>query len=53
MPVYDYVCKQCKKEFEKVLTLEEHEHRVTCPACGSSDVEQVVTPFFAVTSSKS
>ena len=53
MPVYDYICKQCDKEFEKVLTLKEHEEQVRCPSCGSTDVEQAVVPFYAVTPSKS
>lgn len=53
MPVYDYLCKACKKEFEVVLTLTEHERPVQCPHCGSTEVEQEPTRFYAVTSSKS
>jgi putative FmdB family regulatory protein len=54
MPVYDYLCHHCHKEFEKVLTLNEHDTKnVTCPHCGSSDVEQEANAFFAVTSRKS
>ena len=53
MPVYDYVCHDCQKTFETVLTLNEHEHDVKCPHCGSKNVEQEATAFFAVTSKKS
>lgn len=53
MPVYDYECKDCHKSFELVLSLTEHEHEIRCPKCGSSNVEQVLTDFFAVTSKKS
>jgi putative FmdB family regulatory protein len=53
MPVYDYVCNDCHKEFEKVLTLNEHEKPVTCPHCSSKNVEQEAKAFFAVTSRKS
>jgi putative FmdB family regulatory protein len=54
MPVYDYLCNDCHKEFEKVLTLNEHEKdKVVCPHCGSKNVEQEVKAFFAVTSRKS
>lgn len=53
MPVYDYVCKDCHKTFEEILTLTEHEQAVTCPHCGSKNVEQEATEFFAVTSRKS
>ncbi len=53
MPIYDYVCLTCKKEFEKVLTLTEHDQPVTCPHCGSKQVEQEPRAFYAVTASKS
>lgn len=54
MPVYDYICKECHKAFEKILTLAEHEKgKITCPKCGSKKVEQEPTAFFAVTSKKS
>jgi putative FmdB family regulatory protein len=51
MPVYDYVCHDCQKTFETVLTLNEHD--VKCPHCGSKNVEQEATAFFAVTTKKS
>lgn len=54
MPVYDYLCNDCHKEFETVLTLDEHDHdKVKCPHCGSKNVEQEMAAFFAVTSKKS
>ena len=53
MPVYDYVCLDCHKEFEKVLTLTEHDGQIVCPHCGSKNVDQEAKAFFAVTSKKS
>jgi putative FmdB family regulatory protein len=53
MPVYDYVCNDCHKSFELVLTLTEHETAIKCPKCGSKNVEQEVAAFFAVTGKKS
>jgi putative FmdB family regulatory protein len=54
MPVYDYLCNDCHKEFEQVLTLTEHDaDKITCPHCGSKNVEQEAAAFFAVTSRKS
>jgi putative FmdB family regulatory protein len=54
MPVYDYICNDCHKEFEKVLTLNQHDHeQLRCPHCGSKNVEQEAKAFFAVTSKKS
>lgn len=54
MPVYDYVCLDCHKTFELVLSLNEHDNEVPkCPECGSTHVEQEATAFFAVGSKKS
>ena len=54
MPVYDYVCKDCKKTFERVLNLHEHDtEEMRCPKCGSKNIEQEASAFFAVTSRKS
>ncbi|MGA2648322.1 MAG: zinc ribbon domain-containing protein [Candidatus Sulfotelmatobacter sp.] len=53
MPVFDYVCNDCHKTFELVLTLKEHEAEAKCPMCGSENVEQEVTAFYAVTGKKS
>ena len=54
MPHYVYVCKDCKKEFEKVMHMDElGKKKVECPHCGSTKVELAVTSFAAVTSKKS
>src|SRR5260370_25630668 len=53
MPVYDYVCNDCHKTFELILTLKEHEVDAKCPKCGSKNVEQEATAFYAVTGKKS
>ncbi len=59
MPQYEFVCHECKKEFEQVLTLAEYENfeeakqPIRCPKCGSLDVEQTWAAFFAVTAKKS
>ena len=53
MPVYDYVCHDCHKSFELILTLKEHEVDAKCPQCGSKNVEQEATAFYAVTGKKS
>jgi putative FmdB family regulatory protein len=53
MPVYDYVCHDCHKTFELILTLKEHEVAAKCPKCGSKNVEQEATAFYAVTPKKS
>lgn len=55
MPMYDFVCNNCKKYFTVFLTLKEYEssHQVSCPECKSTDVERKIAEFYAITSSKS
>ncbi len=53
MPLYEYVCRKCGKKFAEVLSVDEHESKkVECPACGSRDLDKVIEPFYARTSSK-
>jgi len=54
MPLYEYTCKDCKKEFVKIMTLAEYDRGdVECPACKSKNLDQKPASFFAVTSKKS
>ena len=54
MPHYEFFCNACKKTFEKILTMAEHDAEMTtCPHCGSRKVEQRWSAFSAVTSRKS
>ena len=54
MPYYDYYCKSCENSFSTMLSINQHDNDpVTCPHCGSSDVEQKYSAFYAVTSRKS
>jgi putative FmdB family regulatory protein len=54
MPVYEYQCRDCHKNFSKTLSLAEAgKQKINCPHCSSQNVEQVPTAFYAVTSRKS
>jgi len=54
MPVYEYKCLSCQKDFLVATTLKEHESGPPfCPACKGTKVEQVMTSFSAKTSRKS
>lgn len=54
VPQYEFLCKDCKKPFSKILSMAAYDTgKVTCPECGSSNVEQQLSPFYAVTSKKS
>jgi putative FmdB family regulatory protein len=54
MPLYEYICRKCKKKFSEVLMIKEHDTRkVHCPKCDSRDVAPGIEPFFAKTARKS
>lgn len=54
MPTYEYRCLECDRTFEQPERIEDHESsRPRCPGCGSENVDQVPTRFFAKTSRKS
>jgi putative FmdB family regulatory protein len=54
MPRYEYRCHDCDHRFEIHERISEHEEPSTpeCPECGSRKTEQVLSPFFPDTSSK-
>jgi putative FmdB family regulatory protein len=54
MPVYVFLCQNCKKEFTRILRISEFEKGgIKCPHCGSDNIEQQMATFSAVTSKKS
>ena len=54
MPVYEFICRNCRKKFEIVKTVAEYgKGKVKCPKCKSSKVERRWSSIFTVTSKKS
>lgn len=55
MANYDYHCKDCKATFTVHEPISRHtgRKRPKCPQCGGHRTEQLFSPFFAKTSSKS
>ena len=54
MPVYEYVCLDCKRKFSEVKPVSAHDpKKVRCPKCGSKNVERRLSSVFVTTSTKS
>lgn len=54
MPTYDYKCRKCGKKFSLIMKVAEYEKkRPKCPKCKSTQLEQQLHSFYAVTSKKS
>jgi putative FmdB family regulatory protein len=43
MPIYEYRCKPCGKEFEMIRFSQDDDKEITCPACGKKKVEKVMS----------
>ena len=50
MPIYDYQCRTCGKEFEGLVRPQDAPPQ--CPACHGADLEKLLSAF-AVSSSES
>lgn len=54
MPIYEYRCNGCAKNFSVTMSIAEHDKGgVTCPECKGASVVQQYTAFYAKTSKKS
>jgi len=55
MPAYEYICKDCQRNFTVFLSIKEFEanQKIKCPHCESDHVEKQVSGFFSKTSRKS
>ena len=54
MPVYEYLCDNCRREVTVTLPIREHDKGVpACPQCNGKDLHPLVSTFFSQTSRKS
>jgi putative FmdB family regulatory protein len=47
MPLYEYLCKNCKTLFEKLQSYLEAQQATECPDCGSDSTERKISGFAA------
>ena len=45
MPLYEYRCRQCGQEFEKMLRFDQSEELPLCPICQSADTQKRISMF--------
>lgn len=54
VPIYEFECQKCGKEFDLVLTVKQYEEKqYACPACKAREVEHLITSTNVITSRKS
>lgn len=42
MPIFEYKCNMCQKEFE-ILTVSSKQEEVVCTNCGSTEVQKLLS----------
>jgi putative FmdB family regulatory protein len=47
MPIYEYVCLDCKKEYELLRSFNEADQPMACSSCGSENVKRKLSLFYA------
>ena len=45
MPLYEYVCKECGSEFEKMVRISQLDISPVCPSCGSDQTQKQISNF--------
>ena len=45
MPIYEFVCKECSKNFEDLVLSASRIDEVVCPVCGSGQVKKKMSTF--------
>lgn len=44
MPIYEYRCQVCKKQFEIFLSYQDYEEKIiACPACGANNIQRMIS----------
>ena len=51
MPIYEYRCKECGEQFEKLVRLSASTSEIECPKCGQQKAEKLISTFCARMSS--
>lgn len=53
MPLYEFTCTSCGKTFEELVDAGVEGLGVTCPECGSEEIEKLVSRFASAGASAS
>jgi putative FmdB family regulatory protein len=47
MPLYEYRCRKCGKQFELLRRMADADRDLVCPECRSEEVERLLSTFAA------
>lgn len=46
MPMYEYICANCKHKFDVLKSIKNIENLEKCPICGSNNTERKISPSY-------
>jgi putative FmdB family regulatory protein len=52
MPIYEYVCVDCRKQFDALRSMGDADDPIECVYCGSSNTSRTISVFFAQSGGK-
>jgi putative FmdB family regulatory protein len=47
MPIYEYICQDCKHEFEAIRPMSQADVATACIKCGGENIKRKISVFFA------
>lgn len=45
MPLYEYRCSDCRREFEDISSFEDRDNKRSCPSCSKQNIERKISSF--------
>jgi putative FmdB family regulatory protein len=45
VPIYEYICRKCNKDFSLMQKMGSTESDTVCPHCGSQEVKKMLSAF--------
>lgn len=45
MPIYEYLCLKCNKQFEELIRNKADEEELKCPSCGARQLRKQMSAF--------
>lgn len=43
MILYEFICGECRHEFEELVSPQDPDENLVCPKCGSHDIQRLVS----------
>lgn len=47
MPIYEYLCLDCREEFESLRPMKDADEPIDCPLCNRGNTSRKITVFYA------